>query len=86
MNIPCAQNKYTKPVTRNFTFCTNNKPLLCSYIDVYETGAFINGLDKSVNETNPSINTDNIFDTLQTKEFMSLYLINLKGSQRDKTR
>jgi len=36
-------------------------------------GPFINGLDKSVNETNLSINTDNIFDTLQTKEDLSQY-------------
>jgi len=71
MTTPCAQKKCTKPVTHNFTFCTNNKPLLCSYIDVHERGAFINGLDKSVNETNLSINTDNIFDNLQTKEDMS---------------
>ena len=86
MTIPCAQNKCTKLVMHNFTFCTNNKPLLCSYLDIHETGAFINGLDKSVNETNPSINTGNIFDTLQTKEDFSWYLINLKGSQRDETR
>jgi hypothetical protein len=39
-----------------------------------------------VNETNPSINKDNILDTLQTKEDLSQYWINLKGSQRDKTR
>jgi len=39
MTIPCTQNKCTKPVMHNFTFCPNNKPLLCSYLDTHETGA-----------------------------------------------
>jgi len=71
MTVPRTQNKCTKPVMYNFTFCTNNKPPLCSYLDIHEMGPFINGLDKSVNETNPSVYTANIFDTLQTKEDLS---------------
>jgi hypothetical protein len=55
----------------NFILSTNNKPLLCSNIDVHKKGPFINGLDKSVNETNPSMNTENKFDILQTKEDFS---------------
>jgi hypothetical protein len=71
MTIPCTQNKCTKPVMRNFILSTNNKTLLCSNKDVHKKGTFINGLDKSGNETNPSINTENKFDILQTKEDFS---------------
>ena len=39
MTIPSTQNKCTKPVMHKFKFCTNNKPLLCSYLDVHEMGA-----------------------------------------------